>query len=78
MYVSTFICPHATAGYNRSQSSSVSPRGYGSNGSTPHSVNGGAYGTAPAMNGYHSGPGPLGNMGEFRVLVPTRNIPVKS
>ncbi|XP_035825982.1 transcription factor collier [Aplysia californica] len=51
------------AGYNRSQSSSVSPRGYGSNGSTPHSVNGGAYGAAPSMNGYHSGPGPLGNMG---------------
>ncbi|CAL1541608.1 unnamed protein product [Lymnaea stagnalis] len=50
------------AGYNRSQSSSVSPRGYGSNGSTPHSVNGG-YGAAPGMNGYHSGPGPLGNMG---------------
>ncbi|XP_055884010.1 transcription factor COE3-like isoform X3 [Biomphalaria glabrata] len=50
------------AGYNRSQSSSVSPRGYGSNGSTPHSVNGG-YGAAPSMNGYHSGPGPLGNMG---------------
>ncbi|CAG5133281.1 unnamed protein product [Candidula unifasciata] len=49
-------------GYNRSQSSSVSPRGYGSNGSTPHSVNGG-YATAPSMNGYHSGPGPLGNMG---------------
>ncbi|GFS01696.1 transcription factor COE [Elysia marginata] len=49
-------------GYNRSQSSSVSPRGYGSNGSTPHSVNG-AYGTAPSMNGYHSGAGPLGNMG---------------
>ncbi|KAK3765958.1 hypothetical protein RRG08_002201 [Elysia crispata] len=49
-------------GYNRSQSSSVSPRGYGSNGSTPHSVNGG-YGAAPSMNGYHSGAGPLGNMG---------------
>ncbi|CAG5125948.1 unnamed protein product, partial [Candidula unifasciata] len=48
-------------GYTRSQSSSVSPRGYGSNGSTPHSVNGG-YGTS-SMNGYHGGPGPLGNMG---------------
>ncbi|XP_076437775.1 transcription factor collier-like [Babylonia areolata] len=51
------------AGYTRSQSSSVSPRGYGSNGSTPHSVNGGAYGANPAMNGYHTSAGPLGNMG---------------
>ncbi|PVD30923.1 hypothetical protein C0Q70_10198 [Pomacea canaliculata] len=56
-------------GYSRSQSSSVSPRGYGSNGSTPHSVNGGAYGSNPAMNGYHSGAGHLGNM------VPSCNSP---
>ncbi|XP_052249603.1 transcription factor collier-like [Dreissena polymorpha] len=46
-------------GYNRGQSSSVSPRGYGSTGSTPHS-NGSAYST---MNGYHSSAGGLGNMG---------------
>ncbi|KAK7498445.1 hypothetical protein BaRGS_00010399 [Batillaria attramentaria] len=55
-------------GYSRSQSSSVSPRGYGSNGSTPHSVNGG-YGANPAMNGYHTSAGPLGNM------VPTCHSP---
>lgn len=49
-------------GYNRGQSSSVSPRGYGSTGSTPHS-NGSAYSTT--MNGYHSSAGGLGNMGMF-------------
>ncbi|KAL5016784.1 hypothetical protein ScPMuIL_006373 [Solemya velum] len=48
-------------GYGRGQSSSVSPRGYGSNGSTPHSSNGSSYG-APSMNGYHSSAGGLGNM----------------
>lgn len=47
-------------GYNRGQSSSVSPRGYGSTGSTPHS-NGSAY--SSTMNGYHSSAGGLGNMG---------------
>ncbi|XP_053407175.1 transcription factor COE3-like isoform X3 [Mercenaria mercenaria] len=46
-------------GYNRGQSSSVSPRGYGSTGSTPHS-NGSAY--SSTMNGYHSSAGGLGNM----------------
>ena len=48
------------SGYNRGQSSSVSPRGYGSSGSTPHS-NGSAY--SSTMNGYHSSAGGLGNMG---------------
>ncbi|VDI39176.1 early B-cell factor [Mytilus galloprovincialis] len=47
-------------GYSRGQSSSVSPRGYTSNGSTPHS-NGSSYGST-AMNGYHP-TGGLGNMG---------------
>ncbi|XP_070212627.1 transcription factor collier-like [Littorina saxatilis] len=55
------------AGYTRSQSSSVSPRGYGSNGSTPHSVNGG-YGSNAAMNGYHTSAGPLGNMGMSSIV----------
>ncbi|XP_071089804.1 transcription factor COE3-like isoform X5 [Haliotis cracherodii] len=50
-------------GYNRSQSSSVSPRGYGSNGSTPHSTNSGSYAGTPGMNGYHGSAGALGNMG---------------
>ncbi|XP_069139786.1 transcription factor COE1-like isoform X1 [Argopecten irradians] len=45
-------------GYTRGQASSVSPRGYGSNGSTPHS-NGSSY-SSTAMNGYHGGS--LGNM----------------
>lgn len=49
------------AGYTRGQGSSLSPRGYGSNGSTPHS-NGSGYGSA-AMNGYHAPTGGLGNMG---------------
>lgn len=39
-------------GYTRGQSSSVSPRGYGSNGSTPHSSNGSSYGSTAAVNGY--------------------------
>lgn len=41
-------------GYSRGQTSSVSPRGYGSNGSTPHSSNGSSYGAAAAagLNGY--------------------------
>ncbi|XP_052099405.1 transcription factor COE1-like isoform X1 [Mytilus californianus] len=47
-------------GYSRGQSSSVSPRGYTSNGSTPHS-NGSSYGST-AMNGYHGPTGGLGNM----------------
>ncbi|XP_050395966.1 transcription factor COE1 isoform X2 [Patella vulgata] len=51
----------SASGYNRSQSSSVSPRGYGSNGSTPHSN--GSYTSTPGMNGYHHGGGALGNMG---------------
>lgn len=42
------------------QSSSVSPRGYGSNGSTPHSSNGSSYNGT--MNGYTSSAS-LGNMG---------------
>ncbi|KAK3597791.1 hypothetical protein CHS0354_006159, partial [Potamilus streckersoni] len=46
-------------GYNRGQSSSASPRGYGSTGSTPHS-NGSSY--SSTMNGYHGGAGSLGNM----------------
>ncbi|XP_041370568.1 transcription factor COE1-like isoform X3 [Gigantopelta aegis] len=50
-------------GYNRSQSSSVSPRGYGSSGSTPHSSNSGSYGSTAGMNGYHASAGALGNMG---------------
>jgi hypothetical protein len=49
------------SGYSRGQSSSVSPRGYTSNGSTPHS-NGSSYGSS-AMNGYHGPTGGLGNMG---------------
>lgn len=48
-------------GYTRGQGSSLSPRGYGSNGSTPHS-NGSGYSSA-AMNGYHAPTGGLGNMG---------------
>jgi hypothetical protein len=48
-------------GYTRGQGSSLSPRGYGSNGSTPHS-NGSGYSSA-AMNGYHAPAGGLGNMG---------------
>ncbi|XP_013397835.1 transcription factor COE3 isoform X3 [Lingula anatina] len=44
--------------YNRSSTSSVSPRGYGSNGSTPHSSNGSSY--SSTMNGYGSS---VGNMG---------------
>lgn len=48
-------------GYSRGQASSVSPRGYTSNGSTPHS-NGSSYGSS-AMNGYHGPTGGLGNMG---------------
>ena len=52
----------AHIGYNRGQSSSVSPRGYGSTGSTPHS-NGSAY--SSSMNGYHSSAGSLGNMGRY-------------
>ncbi|KAK3095001.1 hypothetical protein FSP39_009004 [Pinctada imbricata] len=47
-------------GYARGQASSVSPRGYGSNGSTPHS-NGSSY-SSTAMNGYHAPTGGLGNM----------------
>uniref|UniRef100_T1IIY7 IPT/TIG domain-containing protein n=1 Tax=Strigamia maritima TaxID=126957 RepID=T1IIY7_STRMM len=49
--------------YNRTQSSSVSPRGYGSNASTPHSSNGSTYGSAAStMNGNYSSPSQLGNM----------------
>ncbi|GAB6025001.1 hypothetical protein CHUAL_010091 [Chamberlinius hualienensis] len=48
--------------YVRTQSSSVSPRGYSSNNSTPHSSNGSNYGPA-AMNGSYSSPSQLGNMG---------------
>ncbi|XP_021352897.1 transcription factor collier-like isoform X6 [Mizuhopecten yessoensis] len=51
-------------GYTRGQASSVSPRGYGSNGSTPHS-NGSSY-SSTAMNGYHSGS--LGNMGMSSIV----------
>ncbi|CAH1784747.1 unnamed protein product [Owenia fusiformis] len=40
----------STNGYTRTQNNSVSPRGYGSNGSTPHS-NGSSY-SASSMNGY--------------------------
>ncbi|GFQ80052.1 transcription factor collier [Trichonephila clavata] len=47
--------------YGRTQSNSVSPRGYGSNASTPHSANGSSYGTA-AMNGGYGSPANLGNM----------------
>ncbi|XP_022241976.1 transcription factor collier-like isoform X1 [Limulus polyphemus] len=47
--------------YGRVQSNSVSPRGYGSNTSTPHSTNGATYGAA-TMNGGYGGPGNLGNM----------------
>ncbi|XP_023219768.1 transcription factor collier isoform X2 [Centruroides vittatus] len=47
--------------YGRAQSSSVSPRGYGSNASTPHSSNGSSYGTG-AMNGGYGSPTNLGNM----------------
>ena len=54
------LSPFVSSGYNRGQSSSVSPRGYGSSGSTPHS-NGSAY--SSTMNGYHSSAGGLGNMG---------------
>ncbi|XP_014783508.1 transcription factor COE1 isoform X3 [Octopus bimaculoides] len=49
-------------GYGRGQSSSVSPRGYGSNGSTPHSSSSSSYSTT-GMNGYHGSAGGLGNMG---------------
>ncbi len=48
-------------GYPRGQSASVSPRGYGSNGSTPHSSNGSSYTGPPAINGY--GSTSLGSMG---------------
>ncbi|ESP00422.1 hypothetical protein LOTGIDRAFT_225788 [Lottia gigantea] len=58
--------------YNRSQSSSVSPRGYGSNGSTPHSN--GSYTSTPAMNGYHHGGGALGNMVNAPHSPPMHNI----
>ncbi|XP_033756541.1 transcription factor collier-like isoform X6 [Pecten maximus] len=51
-------------GYTRGQASSVSPRGYGSNGSTPHS-NGSSY-SSTAMNGYHGGS--LGNMGMSSIV----------
>ncbi|KAF8790327.1 transcription factor collier-like isoform X1 [Argiope bruennichi] len=47
--------------YGRTQSNSASPRGYGSNASTPHSANGSSYGTA-AMNGGYGSPANLGNM----------------
>lgn len=47
-------------GYSRAHNSSLSPRGYGSNGSTPHSSNGSSY--SGTMNGYGS-TGPLGTMG---------------
>lgn len=47
--------------YGRTQSNSVSPRGYGSNASTPHSANGSSYGTA-AMNSGYGSPANLGNM----------------
>ncbi|CAE1332456.1 EBF [Acanthosepion pharaonis] len=51
-------------GYGRGQSSSVSPRGYGSNGSTPHSSSSSSYSTT-GMNGYHGSAGGLGNMGTW-------------
>nr|XP_042897423.1 transcription factor collier isoform X1 [Parasteatoda tepidariorum] len=47
--------------YGRTQSNSVSPRGYGSNASTPHSANGSSYSTT-AMNGGYGSPPNLGNM----------------
>ncbi|XP_023215763.1 transcription factor collier-like [Centruroides sculpturatus] len=47
--------------YGRAQSNSVSPRGYGSNASTPHSTNGSSYGSG-AMNGGYGSPANLGNM----------------
>ena len=59
-YLTTTFPSFVSSGYNRGQSSSVSPRGYGSSGSTPHS-NGSAY--SSTMNGYHSSAGGLGNMG---------------
>ncbi|XP_064630595.1 transcription factor COE3-like isoform X2 [Lineus longissimus] len=48
-------------GYNRSQNSSVSPRGYGSNGSTPHSTTASTYSGA-SVNGYGAAGG-LGGVG---------------
>lgn len=62
-------------GYTRGQGSSLSPRGYGSNGSTPHS-NGSGYSSA-AMNGYHAPTGGLGNMGKS-ILYLSQNIIYKS
>lgn len=38
--------------YQRAQSSSVSPRGYCSSASTPHSSGGGSYGGGGGVNGY--------------------------
>ncbi|GFV42757.1 hypothetical protein TNCV_841121 [Trichonephila clavipes] len=52
---------NAYTDYGRTQSNSVSPRGYGSNASTPHSANGSSYGTS-AMNGGYGSPANLGNM----------------
>ncbi|XP_014661553.1 PREDICTED: transcription factor COE3-like [Priapulus caudatus] len=48
--------------YNRGQSSSVSPRGYTSNGSTPHSSSSAGYSSA-TINGQYSTTGNIGNMG---------------
>ena len=47
------FCCSPGSGYTRAQTSTVSPRGYGSNGSTPHSSNGSSYGSGTAsINGY--------------------------
>ena len=47
----------------------MSPRGYGSNGSTPHSSNGSSYSTTSNMNGYGSSTN-LANMGMSSLVAP--------
>lgn len=64
-----FSSSSTSLGYSRGQTNSVSPRGYGSNGSTPHSSNGSSYSTTSNMNGYGSSTN-LANMGMSSLVAP--------